>query len=332
MRFTFLVNDAAALQASQTTVLLIADAIQAGHEVFVTGVRDLSISEKATPYAYVQKPKASQYSSRKELVRVLAKTPPKRVKLGDTDILMIRTNPARDQEIAWAHQLALQFAQMCHEEGVLVLNYPLGLQKASSKFYLLGFPEIVRPRTIVSQHPEAIKSFIRKLDGPAVLKPLLGTRGSDVFFVSSIEDKNLNQIIEVILRQSALMAQAFVPGAEAGDTRVVVMNGDVLEINGKPAAINRVPKKDELRSNIHAGGSAQPGIVTNAMLKTIKTMKPYLMNDGLSLVGLDFIGSKVIEVNAYSTGGLRDAERFHEVPFSARVIEETVAMRSKMDN
>ena len=38
---------------------------------------------------------------------------------------------------------------------------------------------------------------------------------------------------------------------------------------------------------------------------------------GLRLVGLDFLGDKLCEVNVFSTGGLRDAEKFTGKPFAA---------------
>jgi len=43
--------------------------------------------------------------------------------------------------------------------------------------------------------------------------------------------------------------------------------------------------------------------------------------DGLFLAGLDFIGDRIIEVNAFSTGGLRDAERFASVDFCAAIVD-----------
>jgi len=49
------------------------------------------------------------------------------------------------------------------------------------------------------------------LNGKAVLKPLSGTRGRDVFMVRSAKDPNLLQIIDVILRQGLVMVQSFIP-------------------------------------------------------------------------------------------------------------------------
>ena len=322
MRFVFLVNDVVHIEAKQTTAMLIAEASRQGYEVLVCGVTDLSCSKEGEPVAWARKLSMRSYPSLETLVHQIAITEAKEVHLTDVDVFMIRTNPARDQSRQWAHSLALRLTVWCKERGVLVINDPFGLMRASSKLYLLEMPASVRPKTLISQQHQQIISFIDSLGSPAVLKPLEGTRGNDVFFVSSTRDNNLNQIIEVILRQSAVMIQEFIPEADQGDTRVVVFNGKILDVDGKMAAIKRVPGKGELRSNIHAGGNAQPGIITDPMRDAVNLIGPKLVDDGLILVGLDFIGGKIIEINAFSTGGFRDAERIERVSFSEKVIQE----------
>ena len=322
MRFVFLVNDVTKIEATQTTAMLISEAIRQNFEVIVCGITDLACSPKGKPIARARTLSMRTYLSLETLVQEIAITKEEEIQLAETDVLMIRTNPARDQGRQWAHSLAMQLALWCKERGVLVINDPAGLTRASSKLYLFEMPASVRPKTLVSQHHDEIISFIESLGGPAVLKPLEGTRGNDVFFVSSARDNNLNQIIDVILRQSAVMIQEFIPEAGKGDTRVIVFNGKILEIDGKTAAIRRVPGKGELRSNIHAGGNAKQGIITHPMRETVNLIGPKLVQDGLILVGLDFIGGKVIEINVFSTGGFRDAERFEEVSFSKKVIQE----------
>ena len=327
MRFVFLVNDVVRIEAKQTTAMLIAAASRQGYEVLVCGVTDLSCSQEGEPAAWARKLPMRSYPSLESLVREIATSKGKKVQLTDADVLMIRTNPSRDQGRPGAHSLALRLALWCKERSVIVINDPFGLLRASSKLYLLEMPESIYPKTLISQHNEEIISFIDGLGSPAVLKPLEGTRGNDVFFVSSARDNNLNQIIEVISRQSAVMVQGFIPEADKGDTRVVVFNGKILEVDGKTAAINRVPGKGEVRSNIHAGGIAQPGVITNKMRKAVALIGPKLVQDGLLLVGLDFIGGKIIEINVFSTGGFRDAERFEGVSFSEKVIQEIAFLK-----
>lgn len=320
MKITFLVNDPTDIQPTQTTAMLISAAVNQGHVVGVTGVGDLAGHSDGQPWAQIRWLKEKTTNLRR-FTQQISEIKPVGVPLTQNDLLYLRTNPARGNR-APAHSLALNLARRCQASGVRVINQPDGLTRAATKLYLLELPDFTRPQTLVSQNRADILSFIRALNSPAVLKPIQGTRGNDVFLIDSIQDANLNQIIDVILRQGPVMAQRCIPGAESGDTRVVVLNGKVLEVNDHFAAIQRVPKTGDFRSNIHAGGSAQPGIVTDEMFHVVESIGPKLVSDGLFLVGLDFIGAQLVEINVFSTGGLRDAQKFTGQAFAEAVIEK----------
>ena len=317
---TVLVNDPYDIQPSQTTAMLIVAAVRQGHHVGVLGVGDVSCRTDGCVWAklHVVNNKAQDLDL---LMQDLTNIQLQSVILDQTDIIMVRTNPARDRDRVPIHNTALSMVRHCQDRGVRVINQPDGLIRAATKLYLLELPGFTRPQTLVSQNRQEISTFIQTLKGPAVLKPLQGTRGSDVFKVNSVQDQNLNQIMDVILRQGFVMVQGCIPGAEAGDTRVVVFNGEILELNGKAAAIQRVPQHGDFRSNLHAGGKAKPAIITDAMREVVTAIGPKLVNDGLSIVGLDFIGSQLIEINVFSTGGLRDAERFTGESFTDHIIQ-----------
>ncbi|MGB3296810.1 MAG: hypothetical protein WBA76_00975 [Phormidesmis sp.] len=327
MQVTFLVNDPNDIQPTQTTALLIAAAVNQGHQVGVTGVGDLACQPQGWPSAQVRWI-AEKTADLSALLRSVAKTQPQAARLSQADLLMMRTNPARDTSHAAAHGLALNLVRQSQRDtedednSIRVINQPDGLVRAATKLYLLELPEFTRPKTLVSQRQADILAFVRSLGSPAVLKPLQGTRGNDVFLIKDARDRNLNQIIDVILRQGPVMAQRCIPGAEAGDTRVVVFNGKVLEIEGEVAAIARIPKSGDFRSNLHAGGLAQPGVVTDDMRKVVDAIGPKLAGDGLFLVGLDFIGAQLVEINVFSTGGLHNAQKFTGKNFCAYIIDE----------
>ena len=46
-----------------------------------------------------------------------------------------------------------------------------------------------------------------------------------------------------------------------------------------------------------------------------------MRRDGLWLVGMDLIGEAIVELNVFSTGGLRDAEANTGADFSGRIVE-----------
>lgn len=322
MNILFLVNDSGSIGSGQTTAMLIQAALRQEHRVCICGVRDLSCPSDGHPVARAcVLDQAAAALSLQALVQHIASIPRESITMDELDVMMIRTNPARDLAHQGAHTFALSIARRCkHTYGLSVFNDPEGLYEASSKLYLMGFSETVRPATLVSAFIEEIREFVDKTSGPCVVKPLQGTRGRDVFFIQSAKDRNFKQIVDVVLREGLVMVQEYVPGAEEGDTRVVVMDGDLLTINGKVAAIRRRPGADDFRSNLHAGGHAEPAVITPAMKHGIALMSDTLRKDGLFLVGLDFIGDKVIELNVFSTGGLRDAERFEGVSFTDEII------------
>ncbi|MGM0597353.1 MAG: glutathione synthase, partial [Myxococcota bacterium] len=177
---------------------------------------------------------------------------------------------------------------------------------------------------------DSLKTFINnKGKQNTVIKPLSGTRGRNVFRLNPVNDANHNQIIEILREEGYIIAQEFLPEAKAGDTRVIVINGKILEHQGKVAAIRRLPSKGDFRSNLHAGGTAKPAKISVQMRKAVELAKPKLLADGLFMVGIDFIGDKIIELNVFSPGGFRDAERFGDFSFSTLVIETAVKMVEK---
>jgi glutathione synthase len=237
----------------------------------------------------------------------------------------MRTNPARDQARAPAHAAALTWASMAGERGARVLNAPAGLLMARDKLYLARLPSQVRPKTLVSAQPEQIEAFLDELGGSGVLKPLSGTHGRDVFLIREGDRSNLGQILDVLCRGGGyVMAQEYVPEASRGDVRLLLLRGELMEGPGGAAAVRRVPPQKGFRSNVHAGGRAEKVEITDAMREVVAAVGPQLRADGLFLVGLDLIGRLIVEVNAYSPGGLGDAGRFADTDFAGHVIKEAL--------
>ncbi len=71
------------------------------------------------------------------------------ITLDDLDVLLLRSNPSVQR--AWAQSAGIHFGRLAMRHGVIVLNDPNGLAKAMNKLYLQTFPEMVRPRTLVTR-------------------------------------------------------------------------------------------------------------------------------------------------------------------------------------
>ena len=326
MKLMCLVNEPLELEPSQATTMLIHGARQRGHEVHVVGVTGLSLSPQDRVLAQALRV-PEQAATREQMLAMMREQAALVVDVSAQDVLLLRTNPARDVARAWAHRAALTLAGLARDAGVRVLSDPDGLERASNKLYLSHVPVEFRPRTLVTRSHDAVREFMAQAGGAVVLKPLQGTWGQDVYKVNPQTRENFNQIMDVLTRQGYLIAQDFIPEAVDGDCRLLLMEGELLEHEGLVAAVQRVPGADDFRSNIHAGGRAEAATITPTMRAAVAATGPLLRKDGIFLAGLDFIGGKLVEINAYSPGGFGDAQRFTGHDFIATVLERVESMK-----
>jgi glutathione synthase len=83
----------------------------------------------------------------------------------------------------------------------------------------------------------------------------------------------------------------------------------------------RVPKSDDIASNLRMGGTAHPAELDAADLRILERVAPRLKSDGLYFVGLDIIGGFLTEVNVTSPTGIQQISRLNRENVSARVIQ-----------
>ena len=128
-------------------------------------------------------------------------------------------------------------------------------------------------------------------------------------------------MVESVSRDGYVVAQEYLEAAAEGDMRLFMMNGQPLRYKNKYAAFRRLRASEDIRSNIHAGGEKAKAIVDDVALHIAEIVRPKLVEDGMFLVGLDIVGSKLMEINVFSPGGLGSAQQFEGVNFSHAVIE-----------
>jgi len=323
MRIGFIVNDVATEEGKYTTSRLGQAAVNRGNEVWVMGVGDLAYDVDGQIRARATSVPGTRYSTSQSYATDLKgpKAVKKKITVEDLDVLMLRNLPSDDVvRRSWAVTVAAEFSRIAMRHGVIVLSDPNGLTNAASKMYFQLFPEEIRPRTLITRDRDEIKAFARD-EGRIVIKPLQGSGGASVFLVREIDFPNLNQMIDAVSRDGYVIAQEYLPAAEQGDLRLFLMNGRPLRIGKKYAAFRRVRGGDDMRSNIHAGGSKAPAEIGSAMLRICEIVRPKLVQDGMFLVGIDIVGDKLMEINVFSPGGLGSAQQFEKVNFSAAVIE-----------
>ncbi|MFD2036695.1 ATP-grasp domain-containing protein [Belliella marina] len=320
MKIVFIINQLATEGVDYDTTLLSFTAAKMGHEVYTLQVEDLCYFSDGKTGGRAVKAPSKLSTIEKYLTQIQENTQMELISFGLMDVIFLRNNPCEEVgDRSWAKTAGMVFCQLAIAEGVLVLNDPYTLMTSFNKMYFQHFPESVRPRTIISRNSEEIKAFFHKENKKIILKPLQGSGGKDVFLLDS--STNLNQIVETINRYGFIIAQEYLPEAESGDIRVIMLNGKILEVNGKFAAMRRVNKKGDIRSNLHAGGSATKFEMSDKVQELCKAVAPKLINDGMFMVGIDIVGDKIIELNLDSPGGLVSMERFEKVKFTQKVIE-----------
>jgi glutathione synthase len=336
MRIGLVCNDIATEEAGYTTTRLGMAALEMGHEAWLMSVGDFANDPDGSVSAWARAAPRKKYRTPATYLAAVQGDNAKveRISVDDLDILLLRNDPSADLGVRpWAQSAGFIFGQRAAARGVVVLNDPLGLAAATNKMYFENFPEAVRPRSLISRNADDLRKFVENEGGRACLKPLQGSGGANVFVVKPTGKGNLNQIIEAVTRDGYAIAQEYLPDAKKGDIRFFLMNGRPLVVKGKYCAFRRVAAKGDVRSNLHAGGSLAKATITDEMLELAEIVRPKLLQDGMFLVGLDVVGSKLMEINVFSPGGLGSAQKFEKVDFACAVItalETKAAARKHM--
>ena len=142
------------------------------------------------------------------------------------------------------------------QQGVIVLNHPDTLFDCQNKMYFQHFPEVVRPRTLITRRADDVQRFYEEQNHRIVIKPLQGSGGKDVFLLKE-KATNLQSIVDAVARNGYVIAQEYLPQASEGDVRLIVMNGRTLQHEGKYLAVRRRNAEGDFRSNISAGGRSE---------------------------------------------------------------------------
>ena len=223
----------------------------------------------------------------------------------DVDVILMRQDPPFDM----AYVTATYLLETVHPE-TLVVNDPAEVRSAPEKLLVTRFPGLTPP-TLISSDPVALADFHRR-HGEVVLKPLHGAAGSGVVRLKA-DDPNLDALVEIHAMGSRdpLVIQKFIPAVSKGDKRIILIDGEPV------GAINRIPAKDQVRSNLRVGGTAAPVELTARDREICAAIGPELRRRGLIFVGIDVIGDWLTEINVTSPTGAQQLKRFTGVDAAA---------------
>jgi glutathione synthase len=324
MKIAFFINDMEREYPNFATTVMAWQARQRGHQVYYVTPEDWLLDTDDSLHAHVREVPKGKSKDHGAFFKLLQskETKRKNIDMADVDVLMLRNDPSTDaNEKPWAAESGILFGREAVKRGVMVLNNPDSLSRAVNKLYFQSFPRQVRADTIITRHADDIKKFAEEHKGQIILKPLQGSGGSGVFKVDKKNSSNLNQMIEAISRDGYVIAQEYVDAAKEGDIRLFMLNGQPLCIDDKYCALRRRQGDDDIRSNIHAGGKAEPVEISDTELKVAEIIRPKLIADGMFLVGIDIVGDKILEVNVFSPGNLHSCSEMNGVDFSEPIVD-----------
>jgi len=299
-----------------STLRIIHELVSRNHEVAITYPQNLTIRDSITLSLCRNIERGDKVSSSipsfyKNIVFKEEMRP-----LQGFDVIFMRDNPPMDP-------LVLNFLDSIKDD-VFICNAVDGLREANNKIYTAAYYDPNReliPATHVSKNIDYLLRIIEESDNDKmIMKPLDGYGGSGVIVIEKSAMHNIKSLLDFYVnrkegKSSYVIVQEYVEGADEGDVRVLMLNGEPI------GALRRRPAKGDARSNISAGGSVEKYKLTVADKILCRKVGEKLVRDGIYYAGLDIIGGKLIEVNVMSPGTITDINKLNNTKIQKKIVD-----------
>lgn len=300
---------------TDSTLRLIHECAARGHTVAIATPDNLTMRDSvASAFCKVIKKNAATPSNVVSFYKKveLSKS---QLPLAGFDTIIMRANPP-------LNPIALNFLDSVRDD-VFIMNDIDGLRIANTKLYTASFDDPTNhfiPVTHVSKTPEYLVNVLQESETEKmIMKPLDGYGGQGVILVEKNAQKSFHSLLEFYINSGEggnyVILQEYVEGADSGDVRILMLNGEPI------GAMKRVPAVNDVRSNVHAGGTVVKHTLTKNEKALCKHIGPKLVRDGLYFVGIDVINEKLIEVNVQSPGGIMRINKLNNTKLQKKVID-----------
>ncbi len=176
---------------------------------------------------------------------------------------------------------------------IVQVNRPPATYELSEHTLILDYPQYAAP-TVVCETLEELVEAVPSFGGEVVCKPKNTYCGIGIAF---FERDTPEEALEGYWRRwgPAVVVQPYLKAIEeTGDLRILTMNGRYL------GSVLRVPARGSRLANLHQGATARAMDPTPRQLEACRTISADLGKSGLHLLGFDFIGEHLTEVNITS--------------------------------
>jgi ribosomal protein S6--L-glutamate ligase len=201
--------------------------------------------------------------------------------------------------------------------GVPVLNSAISISRSRDKLralQLLTRKNIDVPITVCGRSPQSIEAALSLVNGcPAIVKLQQGTQGIGTMIAET--PQAVHSLLETFWAMGQdIVLQEYIRESKGRDIRAIVIGGKVI------AAMRRIAKPGEFRSNLHRGGKGN-GIHLSKLYRSASIRAAKAM--GLEIAGVDMLearsGPKILEIN--SSPGLEGIERATGVDVAGALID-----------
>ncbi len=302
--------------AQDSTLRIIHESVRRGHEVSITHPSNLTIRDSLTLSLCKKFVVTDKVSSSLSAFYNNAVFDVEMQELKDFDVIFMRDNPPLDG-------LVLNFLDSIKDD-VFTINAIDGLRKSNNKIYTAAYYDPNReliPVTHVSKNIEYLLRIIKESENDKmIMKPLDGYGGSGVIVIEKSAMANIRSLLDFYVNRDKdiskyVILQEYIEGAEEGDVRVLMLNGEPI------GALRRRPCSGDVRSNISTGGSVEKYKLTKDDKILCHKIGEKLVRDGIYYAGLDLINGKLIEVNVMSPGTITDINRLNKVKLQRKIVD-----------
>ena len=268
---------------TDTTFQLVLEAQNRGYRIFWYETKDLNLLNKKV---IAKADQIKFFDNSKNYFKKINKI---NLDLSKTKFVLMRQNPPFNMDYITA-TFYLEFLKKTK-----VVNNPKSVRNISEKFYSINFLKMMPP-TIFTENVQEIKKFLKK-NRKIVIKPIHGFAGKNILFIQN--RLNISSISRYLKSFGTVMVQKYLPGVIKGDKRIFIINGKVC------GAIQRIPSKGSILSNISQGGTAVKTKLNLKEKKVANTIAKELKKENIFFAGIDLVSGYLIgDINVTSPTGL----------------------------
>ena len=268
---------------TDTTFQLVLEAQKRGYRIFWYETKDLNLLNKKV---IVKADQIKFFDNSKNYFKKINQI---NLDLSKTKFVLMRQNPPFNMDYITA-TFYLEFLKKTK-----VVNNPKSVRNISEKFYSINFLKMMPP-TIFTENIQEIKKFLKK-NRKIVIKPIHGFAGKNILFIQN--RLNISLISRYLKSFGTVMVQKYLPSVIKGDKRIFIINGKVC------GAIQRIPSKGSILSNISQGGTAVKTKLNLKEKKVANIIAKELKKENIFFAGIDLVSGYLIgDINVTSPTGL----------------------------